>query len=114
MSVIPISEAEAGMVLAADVVDRRGRVLIPLGAELSERTVQALGNWGIETIHVEGEEIEIDDEAMNAAMAAVGWRFAKNDVSHPFMAALVAEAAKAHAQSAGAPTAAEAIDASHA
>jgi len=114
MPVIATEMAEAGMVLAADVVDRQGRCLIPAGAELSERTVQALGNWGVESVQIEGEEIVIDDDALAAAKEAIAWRFAHTDTSHPFMAAVLLEAAKLQAQSPALPPEAVATDVTHA
>jgi hypothetical protein len=54
---VPIDEATAGMVLADEVCDRHGNVLLAKGAQLSEPLLQALRRRGIESVRIEGEEI---------------------------------------------------------
>ena len=85
------------MTVAEDIVDRRGRILVPKGAELSQRTVDALESWGIETLSIEGDEdpaAELDPVDVEAAKEELRWRFAKTDVEHPFVAAILARAAR--------------------
>ena len=96
MRSINVERAHEGMVLAAPVIDRRGRLLIPEGASLSERHVQALMVWGVAKIEVEGDEPEgaqaeaPSPEALARAEAAVEQRFAVVGTDHPFLAQLKA------------------------
>lgn len=105
MGHIAVERAEPGMVLQADVVDLRGRLLIPAGRELTDRNVTALPMWGITHIEVEGEETEtpieaeIDDEMVAAAEAQVADRFANAGGPHPFLDALRSSCAKRVARS---------------
>lgn len=91
------------MVVAEDVLDRKGRVLIPRGAELSERTLEALAGWGVESIHVEGEvdTAPLDPEALAQARSALAGRFTKTDVHHPVVSAVLDRAARQLVRSGG-------------
>lgn len=99
------------MVLAAPVIDRRGRLLIPEGATLSERHVQALLVWGVAKIEVEGDEAGADaraapsPEALAEAEAAVEHRFSVGGTEHPFLAQLKACAIERALSPAGMETA---------
>ena len=98
MPVIPLEQAEAGMTLAADLLDRRGRVLVPEGAELSQRTMDALESWGVEQLTIEGgaeSALELEPIEIEAAKAELANHFAKTDTSHPFVAAILDGAARA-------------------
>ena len=94
LATIDVSQAQAGMVLAADVVDKRGRLLIPAGKELSERYVGALSQWGIDRIEVEGDgpeggdSGEIEPWAVERATAEIATLFSLVNRDHPMMAAL--------------------------
>lgn len=96
MRSINVERAQEGMVLAAPVIDRRGRLLIPVGATLSERHVKALLVWGVPKIEVEGAEPEGEapaapsPEALAKAEAAVEQRFAVVGTGHPFLEQLKA------------------------
>lgn len=52
---VAIDEAAAGMVLADEVRDRQGNVLLAKGAELSEALLQALRKRGVEGIRIEDD-----------------------------------------------------------
>lgn len=76
------------MVLAADVLDKRGRVLIPAGKELVEKYVAALPAWGVTRIEVEGDEIEgadadLEPWALDEAEAELDALFKKSNRGHP-------------------------------
>lgn len=88
MPVIDVSLAQAGMVLAADVLDKRGRVLIPAGKELIEKYVSALPAWGVTRIEVEGDDIEgadadVEPWALEEAAAEIEALFAQSNRGHP-------------------------------
>lgn len=86
------------MVLARDVVDGRGRLLIPAGNELTERHVAALRMWGIPYIDVEGDDVVEDGSAslapelLEAAERLVAERFAIAGSQGPFLERLRAQA----------------------
>jgi hypothetical protein len=94
MAFVTAEQARAGMVLAAEVTDRRGRLLIPAGNELTDRHVQALHMWGVTHLEIEGDEPEdeamaaISPEVIEMAEAQTAQRFAELDTDHPFVAAL--------------------------
>jgi hypothetical protein len=52
MARIQIAELQVGMVLEKDVVDRTGRMLVPLGATLSEKHLQGMKMWGVKSVQV--------------------------------------------------------------
>jgi len=93
MAHIPVEKAEAGMVLAEPVLDRRGRLLMPAGRELEEKHLEALPMWGIAHVQVEGEgmpdEGKLMEEMAPWAVAQAGeevaHRFVHADVTHPVM-----------------------------
>ncbi len=91
MAVLPVEKAEAGMVLAGEVRDRRGRLLVPAGQVLEEKHIHALELWGVTHVEVEGEpgeeleeaEEEVEPWAVDAARADLEPLFAHADRSHP-------------------------------
>ena len=94
MAWVLVDQAKPGMALAAPVKDRMGRLLIPAGAELSERHVSALSAWGVEGIEIEADEapepeVEISPEVEAAARAELQVVFHHAGSDHPFIAALL-------------------------
>lgn len=59
---LPLDEVEAGMVLADDVCDARGAVLLPKGASLTDAVLTGLGRRGVETLPVLVAPTLTDDE----------------------------------------------------
>jgi len=93
LPVIDVSQAQPGMVLAADVLDKRGRTLIPRGKELKEKYVTALPAWGVTRIEVEGDEVEDSDAeaepwARDEATSQMEALFGKSNRPHPALEAL--------------------------
>jgi len=66
------------MVLAEDVVDAGGRILVPAGATVTESMLQGLRRREIEHLQVV-REIDEDAEARNARLALIG-----EQVAHRF------------------------------
>jgi hypothetical protein len=91
MGLIAVDRAEAGMILHADVVDLRGRLLIPAGRALSEKPVAALPMWGVAHIDIAGPdpataaEPAIDPAILERAEAVVADRFANAGAAHAFL-----------------------------
>lgn len=92
MATVPIDHLSAGMVLKSSVCDRSGRLLLPEGAELTEKHLQIFRTWGILEAEVVGESDsetggrdhdEISPEALAAAEAEMSRLFMHNDPEHP-------------------------------
>ena len=82
------------MVLAVDLMDKRGRVLIPAGKELVEKYVNALPAWGVTQLEVEGDDavesaVEVEPWALEAAGQEVDELFSKTNRSNPAIEQLV-------------------------
>jgi hypothetical protein len=79
------------MILASDVLDRCGRLLVPKGIELKEKHLAALPAWGIQRIDIQGEaEGPAGPEpwALEAAERETAALFAHTNAKHPAMTAL--------------------------
>jgi hypothetical protein len=96
LATIDVAQAQVGMVLSADIVDKRGRLLIPAGKELSQKHLGALPAWGVNRIEVEGDEVEaipgseVEPWAVEEATAAIDVLFTHVNRAHPMMEALSA------------------------
>ncbi len=100
MAIIPIDRLEAGMTLNAAVCDRSGRLLLPAGAELSDKLLKIFRTWGITEadIHRAPEETQcdvieenstIDPQVLSEAEQAVALLFHHNDPQHPMIRELM-------------------------
>ena len=67
MGVINIDNIEPGMVLAMDVKDRAGRILMAAGNEVTEKHLRIFRMWGVTEADVQG--VEMDDVTAKATMA---------------------------------------------
>lgn len=56
MGMVPIDNLEVGMVLAADVHDRTGRLLLGTGSALTRKHLMIFRTWGVEEADIEGVE----------------------------------------------------------
>jgi len=91
VTLIPVEQAEIGMVLSAPVNDRRGRLIMPAGRALEEKHLDALPMWGITHIEVEGDgsdsqgdpRDEIEPWALARAGEEMSHLFLHANVSHP-------------------------------
>lgn len=79
------------MVLADDVEDRRGRLLLPSGVTLQDKHVRSFRMWGIThvSVDVDADGIEGQDRlepwAMEAAEAELQELFRNAGVDHSFL-----------------------------
>ena len=98
MSKIPTDKLIPGMLLANDVRDRNGRLLLKAGAELSDKHLHILRTWGIVEAEVAGvdENLEgssgadaIDPELQASIVAKITPLFRHTDLSHPAMKELL-------------------------
>jgi hypothetical protein len=96
MAVVSLEKIQAGEVLAADVHDSNGRLLIPAGKELADKHLNALRMWGVSHCEIEGdgpdedETAEIDPAVLEEARGVVEALFVHNDPlgDHPVVALL--------------------------
>jgi hypothetical protein len=77
---IAIDDASAGMVLADEVCDRQGNVLLAKGTALSESTLAALRRRGVEGVRIE-------DDGASPEQLAAGREQVAARVAHLFRAA---------------------------
>lgn len=98
MPLVQIDNLAAGMILKKDVCDRSGRLLLPEGAELTEKHLRIFRTWGILEADIAGDSDgeggggqfeEIDPEIMAAAEEAVGALFIHNDPEQPAIKELI-------------------------
>ncbi len=96
---VAVDDLAEGMILAADVHDAQGRLLVPHGTALTERHLRAFRLWGVFSVGVRGQGDESDNAlppispaALAEAEAYVGARFRNHDRQHPLIGALMATA----------------------
>jgi hypothetical protein len=58
MGLLNTHDLKAGMVLAQDVTNQHGNVLLGKGSELSEKHIGVLRAWGVTEVDVEGVDRE--------------------------------------------------------
>ncbi len=94
MGVISLDAIKPGMILASDIKDRNGRVLLSAGAEITEKHLRIFKIWGILEAHIQGEEqedvhpktaSEIDPDLLREAESRTAELFCHNDLAHPFI-----------------------------
>ena len=93
MGILSVDDLESGMIIAEDVRDRSGRLLIGAGAELSDKTLRVLKTWGVVEVEVEGEDKvggdigfeSLDEETVDEIKAELQKRFKHNELDTPFM-----------------------------
>ncbi len=83
------------MLLAQDVHDQQGRLLMPRDTALTDRHLRAFELWGILAVQVQQAgaesgppELVITPEELAQAEALVSARLAHNDLTHPMIATL--------------------------
>lgn len=94
MGVLGLDAIKSGMILAGDVRDRTGRVLLSAGSEVTEKHLRIFKMWGILSVQIQGEEreesplredAEIDPARLKEAESRVSELFHHNDLHHPFI-----------------------------
>ena len=92
---VSLENLRAEMVLAADVVDGGGRLLLPNGTALTDKHLRYCQMWGIteaEVIGAEGSEpandATLDPELVARVEATLTVRFEPIDRTHPAIAPL--------------------------
>jgi len=94
MGIINLEDIQVGMVLACDVRERSGRVLLAGGSVITEKHLKVFRMWGIteaDISDVEKEEIaanivaQLDPFLFRDVEGRVRERFRLADMEHPFM-----------------------------
>jgi len=71
---IPLSNAQAGMILAKAVLDEKGRVLCKAETSLSEKLIYRFENMGVNLLYIQSDE-EFTLEKYHALEQEIRFRF---------------------------------------
>ncbi|NOY62834.1 MAG: hypothetical protein GXP10_06760 [Gammaproteobacteria bacterium] len=91
MANIPLNDIASGMVLADDVADRNGRVLLRSGAEITEKHIRIMKTWGVVEANIadiskedveEKSTAQLDPELLKAAEQEAQEFFRHTDLEH--------------------------------
>ncbi len=102
MGMLPIDNLQVGMVLASDVQDRTGRMLLGAGAELTQKHLTIFRTWGVAEVDIAGVDYsddepplpaEVDPAALAAAEEALMPLFCYSGTDHPALRELLRLAA---------------------
>ncbi|MBT1072929.1 hypothetical protein [Pelotalea chapellei] len=102
MGKIAIENIETGMVLAADVLDRSGRMLLGAGAELTPKHLVIFRTWGVLEADIVGQgadeaadliPADVDPQELAAAEQALDPLFRHTNREHPAIIELIRVAA---------------------
>lgn len=92
---VDVDDLTEGVVLAEDINDQQGRLLMPAGTALTARHLRAFQLWGILSVRIRGEaagpEADLRDPTpaeISVAEAEVRPRF-RGDLAHPCTAELL-------------------------
>jgi putative nucleotidyltransferase with HDIG domain len=99
MLFLSISQLKPGMILATDVTDTNGRLLLSKGQSIAPKHMNIFKMWGVPEVQVkntDGDEPEatppVDPEAMRRVAEALKPAFAGNDLNHPAVAEIFRQA----------------------
>lgn len=108
MPFLPIDQLKQGMVLAADVTDANGRLLLSMGQPVAAKHLKIFKMWGVPEVRVQhggGGETEdlnpLDPEAMRRVAEALKPSFSDNDLTHPAVAEIFRQAVIHRSRNAG-------------
>jgi len=98
MGMINIADLRPEMVLAADVTDIHGRVLLRAGETVTEKTVKIFKIWGVTNLEVKGVDQDViearaaeefDPALLEAAERVMRERFRHADADDPVVQELM-------------------------
>ncbi len=98
MGTINVGDLQAGMVLASEVKNMNGQLLMPSGLSITEKHLGLLKAWGITEVDVEGvnkEDVvsqataQMDPAILAAAEASTRELFKNTDMNHPAIVELL-------------------------
>ena len=94
MGVINLEDIESGMILARDIINKNGLILLKAGNEITEKHLRILKMWGIAEADIKGIEKEeildkaaaiIDPRLLEEATTKALEIFQHTDRQHPFI-----------------------------
>jgi hypothetical protein len=74
-----LGRAQPGMVLATDLLDRQGQMLLPQGASLTESSLKSLARHGVDMLPIMQAEAPMPAVDVAAVQARLDYLFRKND-----------------------------------
>lgn len=92
MGLISLNDIRPGMILAGEVKDRNGRVLLAAGQEITEKHLKIFKTWGVTDANIQGASqedmvaqdlAEVDPEIHRQAEEATLARFKHAGTTHP-------------------------------
>ena len=99
MPYVSIDQLKPGMVLATDVTDTNGRLLLSEGQSIARKHLSIFKMWGVPEVQVkhagEGEPENnhtLNPEAMRRVAEMLKPTFADNDLTHPAVAEIFRQA----------------------
>lgn len=102
MGMVPIDKLETGMVLASDVQDSTGRLLLGSGIELTQKHLVIFRTWGVEEADITGIDdidrstplpAEITKSQLEEAEQSLSLLFSHANTDHPAIRELLRLAA---------------------
>ncbi len=94
MGILNFEDLQPGMILADDIHDRNGLILLGKGHEMTEKDLRILMMWGVTEADIEGidrEEVisaaaaQFDPLLLQKAEEQIRERFCHTDQNHPFI-----------------------------
>jgi hypothetical protein len=98
MGTISLQNLKPGMVLAADIVENHGQVLLTAGSTINEKHINIFKTWGIPEADIENiddeeitisEALELDPELLKTAQERADEQFLFNNAKYPATKKLV-------------------------
>lgn len=92
MGTLAIENIETGMVLAGDVLDRSGRMLLGAGSELTQKHLIIFRTWGVLEADIAGHgndeaaghlPVDVDPQELAAAEQELARLFRHTNLEHP-------------------------------
>ena len=90
MGIVGTAHLKTGMVLADDVIDVNGRLLLAKGEKIQTQHIRILKTWGITEVRIAGEQLDKDKpaaaaepEQLNKVEAIAEVVFSQTDRDHP-------------------------------
>jgi hypothetical protein len=80
MGILHIDSIAEGMILAADIHDRSGRLLLNEGAVLSQRHIRMLMTWGVSEAYIAGIDSQEADSATSEEIDPARLRNAEEEL----------------------------------
>lgn len=92
MRQINLENTQPGMVLAKDLYDRNGRLILKEGTSITEQHLRTFKVWRITAlfVHMTGEQEKVEEERIDPDVQKrvdfkLKQKFRNADLSHPFM-----------------------------